>query len=388
MACSWAPPEDCQSAQVERIAELCHRGVAWDSFLNLVARHQVPALACRALEGGSGRVVPAPVMEELRRLAARARTNSLLAAGECARIARALAAERIAMLPLKGAPLSVALYGDPAARHTADVDILVPDADVERAEGALQALGYQPELPQARMTPGMRKMRSRYSVSSAYRNPRLQIAVDLHWGQELWTRVQLEELWRRSEAAQCLGAPMRRLDSDMLLLYLSDHGAKHNWSRLKWLSDVAVLLARPRHRPWEELFDLARTLDATGALAAAASLVHSLYGLSLPPELSGFVRRDGQAQALAAGAMIAMRMTQEELFSATRSQSIMQRLRNQGLRRPALPLAEHVRNRWVHADDLSRFALPDSLLWLHYPLRPFFRFWRQCRPLPSGRTVS
>lgn len=386
VACSWAPSESCVGAQAQRIEALCRRGVAWDVFLNLVNRHQVPALAYRALERKSGFATPAAVMDPLGRMAAKARTRSLLAAGECVRIARALAGEGIAMLPLKGAPLSVALYGDPAARHTVDVDFLVREGDVEAAERVLQTLGYQPEFPQARLTARMRKLRRRYADACAYWNPRLQLAVDLHWDQELWSRAQVEELWRRSAEGQCLGAPMRLLFGDVLLLYLCDHGAKHHWSRVKWLSDVAMLLARPRVGPWTELFHLAHQLDAAAALAGAALLVRSLYGLVLPPELSEFVRREGRAPTLAAEAMVAMQMTQDELLQATRTQSIMQRLRNQVLRRPALPLVDHVRARWIHAEDLTRFALPDSLLWLYYLLRPVFRFWRRC--LTPGRTVS
>lgn len=383
VACSWAPPDGHVAAQVARIAELCGEEVDWDSFLGLIRRHQVPALACRALERERGWAVPAPVLGALRRVAANARTRSLLAAAECSRIARALAAERIHMLPLKGAALSVELYGDPAARHASDVDLLVRDGEVDRTHTVLSALGYQQEYPFDRMTPRKRAMLRRCGNATTYWNPSLRIAVDLHWDQELWTPAQVEDLWLRSEEVACLGATMRRLDSDMLLLYLCDHGAKHDWSRVKWLSDVAVLLARPRLRPWQELFDLARQIGVAGALASSAFLVHSLYGLELSPELDAFVRRDGRVPEFVSSAMAAMRLSQDELRIATRRQWIVPKLRKQYLRRPGLPLIEHLRKRLIHADDLCRFALPDGLLWLHYPLRPLFWMWRQYRPTPA-----
>jgi hypothetical protein len=383
VACSWVPPDGQLDAQTARIAELCGTAVDWESFLSLVRRHQVPALACRTLEREIGWTIPAPVLGGLRRLAAAARTRSLLAAAECARIARALAAARIDVLPLKGGALSVELYGDPAARHSSDVDILVRDWEVDRTHKVLNELGYQPAFPSDRMTPRMRALLRRCACATTYWNPHLKIAVDLHWDQELWTRAQVEELWRRSEVLTCLGAPMRCPDSDMLLLYLCDHGAKHDWSRVKWLSDVAVLLARPRFRPWQELFDLARQMDVTGVLASSAFLVHSLYGLELPPELDAFVRRDGRVPEFVSGAMAAMRLSQEEVRNAALRQWIVPKLRKQVLRRPGLPLIEHLRKRLIHADDLCRFALPDGLLWLYYPLRPLFWIWRQLRPAPE-----
>ena len=201
----------------------------------------------------------------------------------------------------------------------------------------------------------------------------------------MWTRGQVNELWRRSEAVHCLGAPMQRLDGDILLVYLSDHGAKHNWSRAKWLSDVAMLLVRQRVEPWEELFTLARRLDAVASLATAAFLVRSLYGIALAPELNEFVVRERRVPAIAEDAIVAMGMTQEELLATTREQWVLRKLRNQRLRRPALPLAEHLFKQLIHAEDLSRFVLPDSMIWMYYPLRPFFRLWRKFRPFsPSS----
>jgi hypothetical protein len=390
VACSWAPPEPYRAAQAERIEELCGRGVAWDAFPALVGRHQTAALTCLALERWGVRAVPEAVLGQLRGLAARARARSLRAAAEGARIARALAAQRVEMLSLKGGPLSVELYGDPAARHAADVDIMVREGEVERTEGVLESLGYAPEVPRDRLTPRLRGMMRACSNAAAYRNASLRCAVDLHWDQELWTATQVETLWRRSEEAECLGAPVRRLDADMLLLYLCDHGAKHNWARVKWLSDVAMLLARRRERPWEELFALAGELDTAVSLGAAVLLAGEMYGLEVGEALREFAGRDRYSRVVAGESIAAMGMTEEELAGSGRRQGVGDKLRNQILRRPALPLTKHLRARLLHAEDLARFALPDSLLWMHYPLRPFFRFWRQCRPMPgsAGRGVG
>ena len=80
----------------------------------------------------------------------------------------------------------------------------------------------------------------------------------------------MDALWRLSHHAERLGAPLRSLAGDPLLLYLCDHGTRHDWSRVKWLSDVAMLLAHPRQVPWNDLFALARDLDASVPLAVAA----------------------------------------------------------------------------------------------------------------------
>ncbi len=378
VACSWAPPEPLRGAQGRLVEQLSGSDVDWAVFLGLLRRHQVQALAWSALERWGGSAIPAPVSGELRVMAMQARTKALRVAAECARIARSMSGEGIALLPLKGVPLSVELFGDPAARQAGDVDVMVRTGDLERAEAVLESLGYISEFPRARLTPRMRRMLHSCAHESAYRHPGSGIAVDLHWDQELWTRPQVEELWLRTEETTCLGVPMRRLDGDGLLLYLCDHGAKHKWSRLKWLSDVAMLLARPREQPWEELFAAAKRLDAAVSLAEASLLTQWLYGLKLPEELVTFVRRDSRAPVLAEKSIVAMRLTHEELQTATRREGIVRKFRSQLARRPALPIADYLRRTLIQAEDLARFALPDSLLWLYYPLRPVFWLWRQC----------
>ncbi len=376
-ACSWAPPEPYLGEQGRRIGELCREGVAWERVLALAVRHQTVALACAALERWGREAVPAGVMEELGKLAGGARRRALLAAAESARIARGLGGGGFGVLPLKGAALSEELYGDPAARQAADVDLLVRKSEVERAEEVLAGLGYEAEFPAGRMTPRMRELVRRCASAVGYRHGTLPVAVDLHWDQELWTGEQLELLWRRSEAGECLGVPMRRLDGDALLVYLCDHGTKHNWSRVKWLSDVAMLLARGRERPWAELFALAGEMGAGVALAGAALLAEQVYGLALGVELGAFARGCEGGGAVAGEGMAAMCLTEAELRAVERGQWLPRKLRQQMRRRPGVPLVDHLRARLLHAEDLARFALPDSLLWLHYPLRPVFWLWRR-----------
>jgi predicted nucleic acid-binding protein len=384
VACSWAPPEPLRSAQRAEMERLCRAGVDWAAFLALVRRHQVPALVVQAFERGDAAGVPAVVWSQLRQSAAQARLRSLMAAAECGRIARALAAAGIEALSLKGGPLSATLYGDPVMRHTRDVDILVREWQAERTGNVLTALGYHPPLPAHRTTPRLQAMLRGCADSCTYRHPRLPVSVDLHWDQELWTPAQLDELWQQSMESHCFGAPMRMLSGDMLLVYLCDHGTKHRWSRVKWLSDIAMLLTRPRSRPWEELFDLTQRLEATGALSAATLLVHSLYGLPLPPALREFAEQEATAPALVAEARRALQLSHEEPLNTRLEPWFWAKLQSQRLRRPSLRLSAHLSRRLIHAGDLVRFPLPDSLLWLHYLIRPLSWLWRLYRSIQAA----
>jgi hypothetical protein len=79
-----------------------------------------------------------------------------------------------------------------------------------------------------------------------------------------------------------MGTSFLNLKNGALLLFLCDRGAKHRWSRIKWLNDVAGLLAQERSFSWENILALADRFDLSLALAQADMLVHWLYGVPLP----------------------------------------------------------------------------------------------------------
>ena len=174
-----------------------------------------------------------------------------------------------------------------------------------------------------------------HNYECSYWNPRLKLLVDLHWAQELWTAPQVSELWTHSQNTSWMGVNMRQLQGDALLLFLCDHGARHKWSRIKWLSDVAMLLSKPRLSPWSELSETASRFDLERPLAEAVQMVQRLYGIELP----------------------------HEFRSAPRGRKVF-------------PWRIYLNQLMIQPEDLKRFPLPNPLVWLYYPLRPLFWCWR------------
>lgn len=82
-------------------------------------------------------------------------------------VARVLAAQGIAVMPLKGVLFQQLLYADPAERALTDVDILVPERDFSRAIAALIEAGFLP------------RSAGRSLIECALRAPR-GLTVDLH----------------------------------------------------------------------------------------------------------------------------------------------------------------------------------------------------------------
>ena len=109
-----------------RALELLSTPLRWPVIMERARSHQVYPLVYRSLSdlGFSG--VPEAVQSGLKSLyLANALRNQLLAE-ELARVLSLLGDAGIPVIPLKGVPLALSLFGDPAARVCGDIDILVP----------------------------------------------------------------------------------------------------------------------------------------------------------------------------------------------------------------------------------------------------------------------
>src|SRR5205823_5626083 len=74
------------------------------------------------------------------------------------------------------------------------------------------------------------------------------VAVDLHWTlapAHFRHGLDSEGLWRRLVAVPVAGRSIRTFGAEDLLLFLCVHGAKHLWSSIGWLVDIARLMDRP-----------------------------------------------------------------------------------------------------------------------------------------------
>ena len=154
----------------------------------------------------------------------------------------AFEAEGIAAVPLKGPVLAESLYPDPVLRPFSDLDFLVRKQDVPAALRVLTREGYR---------------LGRTSRAAAFRHAARVSNCELLFHQEGMPRVDLqweigpadypfrfdpEILWRSLHRTRIAGREVPSLSPEVLLLFLCVHGAKHLWSRLQWLGDVARLV--------------------------------------------------------------------------------------------------------------------------------------------------
>ncbi len=213
---------------------------AWAPVLAAAQWHGILPLVYWHLHSDCPDAVPPPVLAQLRTAYHQNAAHNLLLAAELLAVLKHLAP--IPAMPLKGPALAFSVYENSALRHFEDLDILVPRAHARAAMEALARAGYTPALP---LTGSTLSAYLHTNYEMRFDRPNGPCPVELHWGlqEEKFFSPALtsEPWWTRPATVTIAGTQVPTPAPADLLLFLSAHGAKHLWERLKWTADIAAL---------------------------------------------------------------------------------------------------------------------------------------------------
>jgi len=273
----------------DRLSDLSGR-MDPNKFLNLAAWHQVRPLLSHRLFELSPDCLSETLRSELRAFARANAANSLHLSSELLRLVDELQRIGITAIPFKGPVLAERLHGNAALREFVDLDLFVPSAEIQSARTALVDLGYASEMPlRAANDPAFFKSECEYILRGAN-----DLIVELHWSvapRMLAYDVDWNGIWKRITSTQFCGRSVPAFhDSDLMLLLLL-HGAKHGWSRLKWLCDVAWFVEEGEI-DYEFLLGEAEERGYSRALLIGLDLAAQMFAVRLPDTISDRCKAD------------------------------------------------------------------------------------------------
>ena len=184
-----------------------------------------------------------------------------------------LDAAGISNLVLKGAAVEMFAYGQLGRKDAWDIDLLVSPRDVESAREILEDTGYTLVQPE-NLSPAQFKTFVELARECEFSHRENGITVELHWGLADGP-VLLPDMSVASPSQLVTVTDtlrLRTLAPEELFAYLCVHGAMHGWSRLKWLADLAALLAAESPDSVEHLYRRSRALGV-GLCSAQALLL-------------------------------------------------------------------------------------------------------------------
>ena len=286
--CLW-PPSDARNQAIN----LAATGVYdWPRFLRIVRHHRVAPLVHDGLLR-AGISLPDELAKALRDDSLDCVRQNLLFVAESMRLHRLLDDVEIPSLSVKGVTLAQLAYGGLSFKHSWDIDLLVTPEAVPLAIEVLAQAGYRASPPLQPQTDARYHHWLKYAREYIFVHEKNSVYVELHWRLTDNARL-LPGISARSQKQIVTiadHAELATLNDDDLFFYLCVHGAIHGWARLKWIADVAALIASDSAEKLHRRFTSARHENADHCVAQALLLCDRLFKPPALLELSQRLRR-------------------------------------------------------------------------------------------------
>lgn len=347
--------------------------VEWDHFIQLVLHHRVFPIIYKRVSKATNCLVPPHVMEKLKKYYQNNILKMLMLSGESESISEKLGKKNIRSLFLKGPTLAEDLYGDISFRTSSDIDILIPIEDLELTEMTLLNLGYSKD---DYILSILNDWKWRHHHITFF-HPDKKIKVEIHWRLNPGPsrNPSFEELWKRKKTSSISNNPVNVLGYEDLFIFLTSHGARHGWSRLRWLLDIDMLIQRDLD--WGKVIKQLSNLQITPLGGQALILANELLGSYIPTKIKKLTETR-KSTLLANDAIFYIKQ--------------MINLHDDHL--PAQISTYHQRHLFVqmsimqkilfvmsffypYAEDAQTLPLPKSIHFLYFPLRPILWVWRK-----------
>jgi hypothetical protein len=362
--------------RIERIANWNRSALDWSEVLRLAEHHGVLPLAARNLiEHARG--LPPEIEHALGSAYEANLRRSLWFTAELARIMQHFERVQLRAIPYKGPVLAQSLYRDLGLRSFSDLDFLISSADFGRAQQALAEIGYRPSsVVTTVLTPAVERFWLRTGYERSFDSAAGKNLVELQWAVLPYfygVDLSVDDLLARAGRTVVGGREVPCLSPEDSLLVLCLHAAKHLWTRLIWLADIAETL-RIQTIDYALVFSQARALGIARILDVSFWLVKNVLRVEIPKPAEEMIAADVQVPAL--GAEFAERLAHGVAYDFESTEYFRRILR----------LRERRGDRWRYlwrlawtpgTGDIAAVRLPGAL----FPLYRIVRIGRLLRKL-------
>ncbi|MGH1284450.1 nucleotidyltransferase domain-containing protein [Bacillus toyonensis] len=349
--------------------------IDWELFLEQAVHHRVYPVIYQKLKQVDEELIPSHIVQSLNRKYKKNTFQMLYLSAEMERINKICNENEIRMIFLKGPVLSQDLYGDISLRTSCDLDVLIPIQNLEKVEMLLLEQGY---VKDDYIQTILNDWKWRHHHITFF-HPTKQIKLEIHWrlnpgpGKE----PGFEELWKRKRKSTLTSNSVYMLGKEDLFLFLVSHGARHGWSRLRWLVDIKKIVNQDLN--WREINKLMRTYQMLHLGGQALILSSQLLGVRMDERMMELVAKKHSKQ-LAQEALFYFKQminlhtdpVPEEVLTY-HSRHLFSLMSNQ---QKTLYIMSQL---YPYPIDAKTLPLPKFLHFLYFPLRPFLCIWRKTK---------
>lgn len=203
--------------------------------------------------------------------------------GEILRVNRVFREAGIDLINYKGLLLSQRTLGDPLARESCDIDLVVDLSKVKESIELLSGLGYKANTDLKFL---FNSVYIKYTSEENLYNAEKNINIDLHW--RLFHPfygfdVDLSHCFANSMEVICSGAPYTVLEPELEIVLLMIHRAKNRVKKACHLLDLKLLLEKEGYS-WGKIYYWASYFGAEKIFSEVLHCIRSLSKVEFPEE--------------------------------------------------------------------------------------------------------
>jgi hypothetical protein len=271
--------------------------INWEYFANLAMQHGVLPLIYGYVSQYESYLSEA-LLAEFRHYVQLNVGSSYVMARKLLDILSLFKENALSAFAFKGPSLAVTAYKDLSLRPFSDLDIFVPRKDVLTAKLLLESQGFTLTYPAPNKDP-LEWVQSHYHYTFVKEDG--DLVVEIHWGiapRFLVPPLDEESWWQQQHFVKLLNTPVPRFSPEDQLLLLCIHGSRHQWERLIWICDIALLM---KHETidWSRLIARAQSLRCERMVYLGLLLAHQLLAAPLPEAIALRIHRNGAVSQLA-----------------------------------------------------------------------------------------
>ena len=258
--------------------------IDWEYFATLAMQHGVLPLIYGYLSQYEN-VLPEVLQAEFRRYFQLNLGSNYVLARKLLDILSSFKENGLSAFAFKGPSLAMIAYRDLNLRPFSDLDIFVPKKDVLKAKELLEQRGFTMTFPEPDKDP-LEWVDSHYHYT--FVKEESDLVVEIHWGiapRFLVPPLDEESWWQQNYQVKLLNASVPRFSPEDQLLLLCIHGSRHQWERLIWICDIALLLKHERI-DWSRLIARARSLRCERMVYLGLLLAHQVLAAPLPETIA------------------------------------------------------------------------------------------------------
>ncbi|OAS85157.1 nucleotidyltransferase family protein [Metabacillus litoralis] len=349
--------------------------IDWNLFIEQAKHHRVFPVLQSKLKGISNKLIPSFVFQNLL-LDYKINTfNMLKLSAEMERVSKIFIEEEIRLLFLKGPVIAHELYGDISLRTSSDLDFLIPLEDLNKAEVLLQQLGYEKE-DYIKTVLNDWKWRHHHVT---YFHPQKQMKLEIHWRLNPGPGFEpnFEELWKRKSKSKLTTYPVFFLGKEDLFLFLVSHGARHGWSRLRWLLDIHHMTEQDID--WGKTNKLLKKYHIHNLGAQALVLSTKLLNSKISVDMKSILENRDSCGLAQEAIFYLERMVNLHTDPVPEDISRYHKRHLISLMSGRQKVLFYLSVLHPYSEDAETLPLPKQLHFLYFPLRPVLWAWRRTR---------